>query len=245
MTATRPLAILLSLLCNKSAATSSHEGRRQLPVRPPRDSSASGAGAARAAISVRRGGKLPGRLTRRRTYRFIDDLFDRTDLNRDNNVTLEEVYELVLRMYIKLNQQAPIPPPTRDTVSILFHKADRDRSKVLDRDQFRNLMLVLYSRAASRLFVVKLSKVFLAPVLAVQTVRVFRINAWWADHVAGAMPERLDMLLDPKLWTTVLTVLFVITIGGAALSATNLILDGICGVRNTEKEEVDSPKLRE
>ena len=50
---------------------------------------------------------------------------------------MDELYELVLKMYINLNRQAPVPPPTRETVKDLYHQADADGSNSIDQKEFR------------------------------------------------------------------------------------------------------------
>ena len=141
-------------------------------------------------------------------------------------------------MYIKINQQASVPPPTRETVTALFQRADTNRSNRLERDQFKSIMKVIYSRAATRLVLAKMSKVILAPLLAVQTVRWASCSGcWWEDTVVSKVPQRCQFLLDTRLWTTALTVLFVITLSGAVITATTSILDGLCGI--------DKKKMRE
>ena len=151
---------------------------------------------------------------------------------------MDEIYELVLKMYIQLNRQAPVPPPTRETVQVLFHKADMDGSTTLDRSEFRRLMGVIYQRALVRIILAKISKVVLAPLLALQTVRWASHNAWWRANIVQKVPTRYGILLDPNLWRTVLTVFFVITLGNAILAVLNAILDAVYGVQR-RLEEVD------
>lgn len=155
---------------------------------------------------------------------------------KDGVISVDEIYELVLKMYIQLNRQAPVPPPTRETVKLLFRKADIDGSNTLDRSEFRKLMGMIYSRAAVRIVIAKISKVVLAPLLALQAVGSVSSSAWWRANIIQRIPERYGLLLNPNLWRTVLTVFFVITLGRAILAVLNLFLDAVYGVKRRLKE---------
>ena len=51
-------------------------------------------------------------------------LFEESDTNQDGSLYENDVYDLVLKIYIKVNQEAPIDPPSRERVMTLFHQAD-------------------------------------------------------------------------------------------------------------------------
>mmetsp|Transcript_20977 Transcript_20977/g.42828 ORF Transcript_20977/g.42828 Transcript_20977/m.42828 type:complete len:179 (+) Transcript_20977:458-994(+) len=158
--------------------------------------------------------------------------------------SITDLDERVLLMYININRQAVVPPPTRETVTALFRNADTDRSNLLDRDQFRHIMLVIYSRATARVILAKISKVVLAPLLALQTVRMASCSGcWWEEHVVSRVPEKWGFLLDSNVWRTALTVLFVITLSNVVVGAATVVLDGLCGV-DKKKEEVDVKTIR-
>ena len=185
-------------------------------------------------IQFPRGGWVPGQ----NINKYIDRLFDDVDENHDGGISVEELYERVLLLYVKINQQASVPPPTKATVMALFRNADADRSKRLDRDQFRTIMKVIYSRAATRMVLAKLSKVVVAPLLALNTVQLFSCSScWWEENIVSKVPEKWGFLLNANLWLSLLTVLFVITLTNAVVSAATVILDGLCGLDN--RNEVD------
>eukprot|EP00978_Attheya_sp_CCMP212_P018296 scaffold49887_cov48-Attheya_sp.AAC.3 len=170
--------------------------------------------------------RVSGKLFASRLEKFVDRLFDGADTNHDGKVSMEESYTLVLKMYIRVNQQAPIPPPTKETVQALFKRADQNRSGSLDRTEFTRLMLVLHSRATVRLILVKFSQVFVAPLLAFHCVQWMAGSKWLVTHLAPQIPSKYaDLLLNRNLWTTVFTVLFVSTLGNIVLSIANYILD--------------------
>jgi len=186
-------------------------------------------------VQFPRGGWVPGQ----NINSYIDKLFDSVDEDHDGGVSIEELYERVLLLYVKINQQASVPPPTKATVVALFRNADTDRSQRLDREQFSKIMKVIYSRAATRMVLAKLSKVVVAPLLALNTVQWASCSGcWWREKIVSKVPEQMSFLLNANLWRSLLTVLFIITLTNAVVSAATVLLDGICGVDN-KKDEVD------
>lgn len=187
-------------------------------------------------IRFPRGGWVPGQ----NINKYIDRLFDSVDENHDGGVSIEELYERVLLLYVKINQQASVPPPTKATVMALFRNADTDRSQRLDRDQFQKIMKVIYSRAATRMILAKLSKVVVAPLLALNTVQLCSCSGcWWEENVVTRIPERWEFLLNANLWRSLLTVLFIISLTNVVVSMATVVLDVVCGVDNKKEEEVD------
>ena len=98
--------------------------------------------------------------------KFVDRLFDETDTNNDGTISFDEAYVGFLLLYIQLNRQAPIPPPSRNTALLLFLQADIDNSNVLNRDQYRLLLQKMVRRAFFRLSSHKLVTWVGAPLLA-------------------------------------------------------------------------------
>ena len=140
---------------------------------------------------------------------------------------------------MKINQQASVPPPTKATVKALFRNADTDRSQRLDREQFRKIMKAIYSRAATRMILAKVSKVVVAPVLALNTVEWASCSGcWWRENVVSKVPDQMSFLRNANLWRSLLTVVFIITLTNAVVGAATVLLDGLCGVDN-KKDEVD------
>ena len=181
-----------------------------------------------------RGGWVPGQ----NINKYIDRLFDSVDENHDGGVSIEELYERVLLLYVKINQQASVPPPTKATVMALFRNADTDRSRRLDRDQFRKIMKIIYSRAATRMILAKLSKVVVAPLLALNVVQICSCSGcWWEENVVTRIPTRWEFLLNANLWRSLLTVLFIISLTNVVVSMATVVLDVVCGVDNNKKEE--------
>lgn len=165
--------------------------------------------------------------------RHLSRLYAEADLNRDGTLSFDECYERVLLFYIKLNRQAPIPPPTRAAVHRLYDEADWNHSRSLGESEFKDLASRLLSRGATRLLAHKLVTVLVAPFLATTTVRYLATS----DRTAGArsvlakaaethLPERLArMVRSVGFWTAVFLVLTVSQLGNAVLGAVNWCLD--------------------
>jgi len=166
--------------------------------------------------------------------RYLSRLYAQADLNRDGTLSFDECYERLLLFYIKLNRQAPIPPPTRATVRRLYDESDWNHSRSLSEDEFKDLASTLASRGATRLLAHKLVTVLVAPFLATTTVRYLATS----ERTAGArsvlakaaathLPARLARTVSSVgFWTTIFLVLTVSQLGNKVLGAVNWCLDG-------------------
>ena len=140
---------------------------------------------------------------------------------------IAETYEMVLKLYLKLNRQAPIPPPSRATVLAFFRESDVDGNRRISRDEFGRLARIIGRRAIFRLVAHKMVTLIGAPLLAEYTLRRLLIgrphlHAW----AARVVPERyLGTLTSVTLWRTVLIVLFVASMGNIALGIVDFLLD--------------------
>lgn len=120
--------------------------------------------------------------------RYFTKLFESSDINHDMTLSLDECYMLVLQLYIQINQNAPIPPPSRAQVWKLVQLAQDDNSGAttttgkgkfrmrtrtrnadrvsVDRQEFDWLARTLLGRALSRVIAHKLVTLLGAPILA-------------------------------------------------------------------------------
>ena len=87
---------------------------------------------------------------------LLDRIFDSADTNHDGSINLEEAYALTLKMYVNINRQAPIPPPSKKRVLQLFLNAETVYDGRLNREEFKVLANVLGRRALSRVVAHKL-----------------------------------------------------------------------------------------
>lgn len=188
--------------------------------------------------------KLPRAETSRgsRFDRFVQKIFDDADTDLDDFVSFNEAYELVLKMYVQINRQAPIPPPSRAKVLQLYIQADKTHDKHLNRDEFRELARVLGRRAMSRLVAHKIVTLFGAPLLAEYLVRTLATKNWVRDLADVIVPNRFHERILPVITSitfcrTVLVVLSVMTLGNIVLSLMNWVLD-----MSLSDENID-PKL--
>ncbi|EOD27870.1 hypothetical protein EMIHUDRAFT_434920 [Emiliania huxleyi CCMP1516] len=80
---------------------------------------------------------------------MINDIFDAADTNKDGRVDIDESYVLILKLYIKVNRQAPVNPPSREVSEVLFRAADNDGSGRLNKEEFLELATTLLGRAGA------------------------------------------------------------------------------------------------
>jgi hypothetical protein len=175
--------------------------------------------------------------------RFLEKLFDDADTNRDGSIDFSEVYELVLKMYIKINNQAPIPPPSRKTLLLLYLDADTSNNDRLNKDEFKGLAKTLGRRALSRLVAHKLVTLVGAPILAEYLVRTLAGKEWLPSMMAELVPKRFHERILPAITSTafcrtVLIVVLVATLGNLVIFIVNWVLD------MSMPDEDEDPRLK-
>jgi len=160
--------------------------------------------------------------------RHIETIFEEADTNHDGSVEIDEAYTLVLKMYVHINRQAPVPPPTPAEVQKAFETADADRDGRLDRSEFRRLMLFFYARNSTRIIVFRAFRHLLAPLLAFQTfatVSWIRSSRDFPDFVflenIPYIAQRYDV---NQLWKTATVVVYSAFLGHIALHIVDVFL---------------------
>ena len=159
---------------------------------------------------------------------YIDGVFDKADINRDGSISIDEVYELVLLIYIKLNRQAPISPPSRAKIIELFTKFDTKKDGRLNSDEFKQFALIGVSRASAKVLSHKLLTFMVAPMLAWKLVKVFPRKEQLGQISKVWLPEKyLNTVLSESFWNMGLTILFVSTLGDFAIHISDYLFDSI------------------
>ena len=176
---------------------------------------------------------------------FLQNLYDESDSNQDGSISFDEGYELMLKIYIKINRQAPIPPITRAAAFKLYHRADKDGSNSISRDEFTRLANILFERALSRLVAHKAVTLFGAPVLAELLMRKLAGQEWLPQLAEMIVPVRFHEKVLPTITSAtfgrmVLLVLLVSTLGNAVLSMVNWMW----GMSLPSEETGKAPKRR-
>lgn len=180
-----------------------------------------------------------------RFERYLQKIYDESDANQDGSISFDETYQRVLLMYIKINRKAPIPPPTRATVFSLFHRADKDRSNSISRDEFTWLANNLFERALSRLVAHKIVTLIGAPMLAELLVRKLAGQAWLPQLAEMIVPVRFHEKVLPTItstifWRMLLLVPLVSSLGNVVLSLVNWMW----GMSLPSEETGKEPKRR-
>ena len=166
--------------------------------------------------------------------RQLTEVFYEADFNRDGYVTFDECYERLLRFYIKLNQQAPIPPPDRNTVLQLYKNADLNHNQRLNLSEFKQLAQSLIGRAYTRLLVHKLVTVLIGPYLATTFVHVVatepaleplrkEVSILMSEYLR--LPSSLSSVLQSThFWRTIFLIFTVSQLGNIVLNFVNYLL---------------------
>lgn len=166
--------------------------------------------------------------------RQLTQVYHDADLNRDGSITFDECYERLLRFYIKLNQQAPIPPPDRAAVRQLYQRADWNHNRRLNLEEFKQLAVVLIERAYVRLLVHKLVTILIGPFLATTlvhelatrtTLQPLRTTVATFLKEQTVLPGALAATLQsPHFWKTVVLIFTVSHLGNMVLHVANAFL---------------------
>jgi hypothetical protein len=166
--------------------------------------------------------------------RQLTEVFYEVDFNRDGYVTFDECYERLLRFYIKLNQQAPIPPPDRNTVLQLYKAADLNHNQLLDLSEFKQLAQALIGRAYTRLLVHKLVTVLIGPYLATTFVHIVATTprleplrkevSILLSEVLHLPSSLLSVLQSTHFWRTIFLIFMVSQLGNIVLNFVNYLL---------------------
>ena len=167
--------------------------------------------------------------------RFVDKLFDETDTNNDGTVSFEEAYVGCLLLYVQLNRQAPIPPPSRKKfLRIFLQAADKNKSNksnALDKEEYGDILKKIVGRAFLRLTSHKIATLIGAPLLAEMIVRglASRKDGFEAllryivpiNFQEAVIPTLTSRAFHRGLWIVIL----VNTLGNIFLGSVTLLLD--------------------
>jgi len=168
---------------------------------------------------------------RSRIDKFVDKLFLETDANKDGSISFDEAYVGCLLLYVHLNRQAPIPPPSREKAFVLFLQADKDKSNVLNREQYGMILRKIVRRAFLRLSTHKVVTWVGAPLLTEVIVRSlvsrkegfervmrFVVPSNWQETV---IPIATSRAFHRALWMVILVTM----LGNVCLGCVNFLLD--------------------
>jgi hypothetical protein len=164
-----------------------------------------------------------------RSERYIDNVFENADSNHDGSINFVEVYELVLKIYIQLNREAPIPAPTREDVMQVYQKSDKNRDNSLTRDEFQTLVKTISRDAFFRVAGFKLVKLIGAPLLTEYLIRTLSGKQWLLDLAEAIIPNRFHEKVMPVITSSAfcraaLLVLFVMFLGHIVLDIVDMFL---------------------
>jgi hypothetical protein len=215
------LLLLLQTASSRKFSFSKKRGRGKLPAN------------GEANISVAASRRYIGSIS---SQRIVDKIFDGADTNHDGCVNFSEVYELVLKFYITINRQAPIPPPTRKIVLQLFLNADTSHNNRLSREEFKGLVNILARSAVARVTAHKLVTLLGAPLLAEYVMRTFtgaRILPRVAEFLVPDCYKAkiLPIITSHAFCRTLLVLILVSTLGNVVMDTVNWVLNSGLGAR--------------
>lgn len=86
--------------------------------------------------------------------RIIDKSFDMIDVDKSGDVTLEELHAGLLLIHLQMAEYVGAPatkPASKEYVKEMFTLLDVDNSGVLNKDEFTNVMKILFSQVFTRI----------------------------------------------------------------------------------------------
>lgn len=164
--------------------------------------------------------------------KYLTVIYNEADRDNDGSVSFDECYERLLRFYIKLNQQAPIPPPSRAEVKLLYKAADWNGNRCLNCNEFKYLASELAKRAYTRLLVHKFVTAVVAPFVAtslahhLSSVRgLAEIRHVLSDAATATLPKvAAQTLQSTHFWSTVFLIFTVSKLGNIVIETVNWFL---------------------
>lgn len=225
------LSVAPTVVVAKVAA--SQASASQIPKRSPFGSHRSSIGSSSTTTKATRcpHRPLPQTSRKSRIDRLIDKAFHDADVNLDGTISFQEAYESILQMYIKLNRQANINPPSRTRVLQLYLQADATQNNRLNHQEFATLAKRVTRRAILRVLVHKVVTVAGAPALAELLVRLLAYKQDGMEQIARFLiPLRFQEKLVPVVISkafhrTIWTVILVATLGNYCVAILNFFLD--------------------
>lgn len=176
-----------------------------------------------------------------RLNRYADTLFENSDIDKDGSISPTEAYNLVLLLYIKVNQKVPISPPSREKVQNVFNRQDQGRKGKLVKAEFKDLVRILLKRTTARVVTYKTLSLFAAPLLAMQVVSGLSGKVWLYDLGVKYVPQRFaGMALTRQFWTSVLTVVFISTLGSMGLMVIDLFIERVAHMNEKKRQGTEA-----
>mmetsp|Transcript_39190 Transcript_39190/g.71784 ORF Transcript_39190/g.71784 Transcript_39190/m.71784 type:complete len:475 (-) Transcript_39190:117-1541(-) len=135
----------------------------------------------------------------------IDSSFDMIDVDKSGDVSLEELYAGLLLIHLKLAVYAGAPacrPASKEYVTEIFHLLDTDDSGTLGKEEFAEVIKILYSQVFTRIVIHWCLTLMIVPVIS-QYIIKFTILLYWIAHEFW---KDIDDDLDPiqrllwKIW---------------------------------------------
>lgn len=147
------------------------------------------------------------RLTRTRMFqKAIDSAFNKIDVDKSGDVTLEELYAGLLLIHLSMASYigaSACRPATKEYVTEIFMLLDADHSGKLTKEEFGAVAKILYSQVLTRIAIQWTLTLMIVPFISQYTVLLCGIvHEFWKD---------IDDDLDPlqrmlwRLWAAFLS----------------------------------------
>jgi len=143
---------------------------------------------------------------------FCCEAFNEVDLDGNGTVNVDEIYLMVLKLYLKLAAFTSIASgtvPTKEQVQKLFEECDQDKNGKLDRTEFLAIAVVLCEGMALRISVQIIVKNLLCPLLAISLVRNLRTikPTWMTGIIDDYIEDIMKILISAALMNSLFNIM--------------------------------------
>jgi len=135
----------------------------------------------------------------------IDSSFDMIDVDKSGDVSLEEMYAGLLLIHLQLAVYAGFPacrPASKEYVTEIFHLLDTDDSGTLGKEEFAEVIKILFSQVFTRIVIHWCLALMIVPVISQCIIKYTTVLYWIAHEYWKDIDDDLDpiQLLLSKIW---------------------------------------------
>jgi len=180
--------------------------------------------------------------------RFIQKIFESSDLNHNGFLDRNEAYVMALRLYVLINRKAPIPPPSRIIVYQLFEWCDLNQDGQLTIVEFSELATLLTERAVTRVAAFQTIKWLGAPLITQLIIHYWKKSrqgasspSWLSATVTTLVPnpKYAAMIKTETVARTVLLLMSVMCCGKLVLGLVDRVLAEWFKVQKSRRPHVN------
>ena len=127
---------------------------------------------------------------------MIDSSFELVDQDNSNDIDEKELYSGLLLIHLKLGTYAgpaACKPISREKCHLVFNKMDIDNSGRLDKDEFENVIMVLFGNVLTRVLLQYACTLMIVPFIAQYILKGVINGIFWTYETITTLDEHSDV----------------------------------------------------